>query len=118
VKDVARAVVQNIKTEHTGIFNLHRQNVRIVDLAYQVRNHFPDCVIERTEMPFQDTRNYRVNSAKARSVFGFNPNHSIDDGIEELKFLVETGRIKDIDASRYSNQAFLKSQLTANLVAA
>lgn len=118
VKDVARAVVQNIKTEHTGIFNLHRQNVRIVDLAYQVRNHFPDCIIDRTEMPFQDTRNYRVNSAKARSVFGFNPNHSIDDGIEELKFLVETGRIKDIEASRYSNQAYLKSQLSANLVAA
>ncbi len=118
VKDVAKAVVQNIKSEHTGIFNLHRQNVRIVDLAYQVRNHFPDCIIERTEMPFQDTRNYRVNSSKAKSVFGFNPTHSIDDGIEELKFLVETGRIKDIDANRYSNQAFLKSQLSANLVAA
>lgn len=109
VKDVAQAVVTNLKTEHTGIFNLHRQNVRIVDLAYQVRNHFPDCVIERTEMPFQDTRNYRVNSKKARDIFGFVPKHSIDDGIEELKFLVETGRIKDINASRYSNQAYLSN---------
>lgn len=109
VKDVAQAVVTNLKTEYTGIFNLHRQNVRIVDLAYQVRNHFPDCVIERTEMPFQDTRNYRVNSKKARDVFGFVPKHSIDDGIEELKFLVETGRIKDINASRYSNQAYLSN---------
>jgi len=118
VKDVAKAVVQNIKTEHTGVYNLHRQNVRIVDLAYQVRNHFPDCIIERTEMPFQDTRNYRVNSAKARSVFGFAATHSIDDGIEELKFLVETGRIKDINASRYSNQAFLSSQLKMELKAA
>ncbi len=109
VKDVAQAVVTNLKTDHTGIFNLHRQNVRIVDLAYQVRNHFPDCVIERTEMPFQDTRNYRVNSKKAKDIFGFVPSHSIDDGIEELKFLVETGRIKDINASRYSNQAYLSS---------
>lgn len=109
VKDVAQAVVTNLKTDYTGIFNLHRQNVRIVDLAYQVRNHFPDCVIERTEMPFQDTRNYRVNSKKAKEIFGFVPRYSIDDGIEELKFLVETGRIKDINASRYSNQAFLSS---------
>lgn len=113
VKDVARAVVQNLRTSHTGVYNLHRQNVRIIDLAYQVRNHFPDCVIERTEMPFQDTRNYRVNSNKARSVFGFNPSFSIDDGIEELKFLVETGRIKDINAIRYSNQAFLSHLLKA-----
>lgn len=113
VKDVARAVVQNLRTSHTGVYNLHRQNVRIIDLAYQVRNHFPDCVIERTKMPFQDTRNYRVNSNKARSVFGFNPSFSIDDGIEELKFLVETGRIKDINAIRYSNQAFLSHLLKA-----
>jgi nucleoside-diphosphate-sugar epimerase len=113
VKDVAKAVVHNLRTPHTGVYNLHRQNVRVVDLAYQVRNHFPDCIIERAEMPFQDTRNYRVNSNKARSVFGFNPSCSIDDGIEELKFLVETGRIKDINAIRYSNQAFLSHLLKA-----
>lgn len=113
VKDVAKAVVQNLRTPYTGVYNLHRQNVRIIDLAYQVRNHFPDCVIERTEMPFQDTRNYRVSSNKARSVFGFNPTCSIDDGIEELKFLVETGRVKDVNAIRYSNQAFLSHLLKA-----
>lgn len=113
VKDVAKAVVQNLRTPHTGVYNLHRQNVRIIDLAYQVRNHFPDCVIERTEMPFQDTRNYRVSSNKARSVFGFNPTFSIDNGIEELKSLVETGRIKDINSIRYSNQAFLSHILKA-----
>jgi len=107
VKDVARAIVANLQTEHCGVFNLHRQNVRIVDLAYQIRNHFPDCVIERTEMPFQDTRNYRASSKKAKDVFQFNAVHSIDEGIEELKFLVETGRIKDLNSNRYSNQAYL-----------
>ena len=116
------AVLQNIKTEHTGIFNLARQNVRIVDLAYQVRNHFPDCIIDQTDMPFQDTRNYRASSKKAREIFGFNPTHSIDDGIMELKYLVETSRIKDINAIRYSNQAFLtnhlKTELKADLKAA
>ncbi|MHC4388405.1 MAG: NAD-dependent epimerase/dehydratase family protein [Planctomycetota bacterium] len=38
VKDVAKAIVDYVDTEHTGIYNLHRQNVRIIDLAYQVRN--------------------------------------------------------------------------------
>jgi nucleoside-diphosphate-sugar epimerase len=110
VKDVARAVVMNLDTPHTGVFNLHRQNVRIIDLAYQIRNHFPDLVIEKTEMPFQDTRNYRVSSKKAQDTFEFSSIHSIDQGIEEIKYLVETNRIKDLDHSRYSNQRYLQEQ--------
>ncbi|MBN1299825.1 MAG: SDR family oxidoreductase [Melioribacteraceae bacterium] len=108
VKDVARAVLMNLESDHTGIFNLQRQNVRIMDLAYQVRNHFPDMKIEHTDMPFQDTRNYRVSSNKAFGTFGYKSIHSIDEGIEQLKFLVETRRIKDLSSPRYSNQAYLK----------
>ncbi len=110
VKDVARAVVMNVETEHRGTFNLHRQNVRIMDLAYQIRNHFPDLVIEHTDMPFQDTRNYRVSSDLARQTLGFDSGHSIDSGIEELKYAVETRRIKDLNSSRYSNHAYLQEQ--------
>ncbi len=108
VKDVARAVLMNLETEHTGVYNLHRQNVRIRDLAYQVRMHFPDIVIEETDMPFQDTRNYRVSSEKANKVFGYKSIHSIDEGIDELKYLVETRRIKNLNSPRYSNQQYLK----------
>ncbi len=108
VMDVARAVEMNLETEHKGIFNLHRQNVRIMDLAYQIRNHFPDLEIEHTEMPFQDTRNYRVSSKKAEETFGFKAIHSIDEGIEQLKYLIETNRIKDLADPRYSNVQYLK----------
>jgi len=113
VKDVARAIETNLTTPHTGVFNLHRQNVRIIDLAYQVRNHFNNCLIETTDMPFQDPRNYRVSSQKAIDSFGHQAVHSIDDGIDELKFLVETARIKDLDHPRYSNARFLKQSLAA-----
>src|SRR5947207_399076 len=107
VRDAARAIVDNLETSPTGIFNLHRQNVRIIDLAYQVRNHFPDLRIEQTEMPFQDTRNYRVSSDKAQTVLGFRATNSIDDGIEDIKRLLETGRLKDVDNPRYTNQGYL-----------
>ena len=110
VRDVARAIEMALETTHTGIYNLHRQNVRIIDLSYQVRNHFPDLVIEQTDRPFQDTRNYRVSSQKARDAFGFDSTYSIDDGIDEIKYLVENNRIKDLDHSRYSNQRFLQEQ--------
>jgi len=108
VKDVACAVLTNLESPYVGIFNLHRQNVRIRDLAYQVRMHFPDVIIEETEMPFQDTRNYRITSEKAQNIFGFKSLHSIDEGIDQLKFLVETGRIKNLNHARYSNHAYLK----------
>ena len=107
VMDAAYAAVENLETSHTGVFNLQRQNVRIIDLAYQVRNHFPDLAVETTPMKFQDTRNYRVSSEKAREVFGFWPTHSIDEGIEEIKNLVVSRRLSDVDNPRYTNQTFL-----------
>ncbi len=116
VKDVARAVLVNLESEHKGVFNLARQNVRISDLAYQVRMHFPDMVIETSDIPFQDTRNYRVSAKKAFDVFGFKSIHSIDEGIEELKYLVETKRIKDLTSPRYSNQAYLKDHYEELLI--
>lgn len=107
VRDAAQAIVDNLGSEHTGVFNLHKQNVRIVDLAYQVRNHFPDLFITQTERKFEDTRNYRVSSDKAYTVLGFKPVHSIDEGIEEIKSLLDFRRLKDVDNPRYTNQAFL-----------
>lgn len=107
VRDAAGACCQNIATAHRGIYNLHKQNVRIVDLAFQVRMHFPDLQIKQSEMKFQDARNYRVTSNKARSVVNFAPKYSIDDGIEQVKGLLETRRLRDLDNPRYTNQKFL-----------
>lgn len=117
VRDVARAVMANLTTDNTGIFNLHRQNVRIVDLACQVRNHFPDIVIDRSQAKYEDTRNYRISSEKAHKAFGFRPAYSIDEGIEEIKTLLESGRLKRLDNPRYANRAFLSQFNTHRIVA-
>ncbi len=117
VKDAARAVVDNLTTKPTGVFNLARQNVRIIDLAYQVRNHFPDLIIEQTPMKFQDARNYRVSSEKAQKVLGFKSIYSIDDGIEDIKELLDSRRLKDVDNPRYTNQTYLSMFNTHKLKA-
>jgi nucleoside-diphosphate-sugar epimerase len=117
VRDAGQAVVDNLTTSHTGVFNLHRQNVRIIDLAYQIRNHFPDMIIEQTTMKFQDTRNYRVSSEKAQKILGFKPICSIDEGIEEIKELLDSRRLKDVDSPRYTNQAFLSMFNTHKIIA-
>lgn len=107
VNDAAEAVVTALEQQEVGLFNLHKQNVRIIDLASQVRNHFPDVELEQTPIKFQDARNYRVSSRKAETLLGFKPTASIDEGIEEVKALVVTHRIKDVDNPRYTNQKFL-----------
>ena len=117
VRDAARAAVDNLATKPTGVFNLARQNVRIVDLAYQVRNHFPDLVLEQTPMKFQDARNYRVSSEKAQKTLGFKATYSIDDGIDQIKELLESHRLRDVDNPRYTNQTFLSMFNTHRLIA-
>ena len=107
VRDAAAAIVENVATSQTGTFNLGSQNVRIIDLAYQVRNHYPDLVIENTPMKFQDTRSYRISTAKSQDVLGFQPQHFIDDGIREIKDLSKAGRLKDTDNPRHTNQKYL-----------
>lgn len=108
VKDVAEAVVANVASGHDGIYNLHAENMRIVDLAEMLLAYVPQLRIDKTEMKFQDSRNYRVSSDKAAATFGFSPRYTVDDGIREIKTLVEQGRIRDISSPRYSNSEFLR----------
>ncbi len=109
VKDVADAIVANLDTPYTGIFNLHAVNTRIVDLAEQIQRHFPALEIRRTDSRFEDSRNYRVSSNKATETFGFRPRYTIDDGVQEVKALLSEGRIKNINSPRYSNTNFIKT---------
>jgi nucleoside-diphosphate-sugar epimerase len=109
VRDVARAIVQNVDAAYTGIFNLHRDNVKILDLATTMQRHFPDLVVNTTEMTFEDARNYRVTSEKARSLLGFEPKFAVDDGIEEVRTLIESERLKDVNDVRYTNEGFLSA---------
>jgi nucleoside-diphosphate-sugar epimerase len=109
VRDAAKAIAQNIETPHTGIFNLHWGNLKILDLAREVQAEVPGTVLDIVETTFEDSRNYRVSSRKAIDTFGFNPALTPADGIEEVKQLLESGRLKHIENPRYSNVGFLKN---------
>lgn len=111
VRDAAGAVVQNIDTEHTGVFNLHTENMKILDIANRIADHVSDIQIDVTELKFQDQRNYKIASDKARSTFGFSPELTADDGIAEIKKVIDEGRIHDINSARYSNTDFLRPLL-------
>lgn len=107
VKDAAQAIADNVHTKHTGIFNLRYSNMKIAQLANIINYHVP-CEIETVQTAFEDARNYRVSTRKARDTFDFSPKHSINDGIMEVAKLVQEGRIKDLNNPRFSNQLFLE----------
>lgn len=107
VADVARAIADNLTDETTGIFNIHSENVRILDLAERIASCFEDVRIERTEMEFADERNYRVSSDRAHRYLRFDPQRRVEDGVEQLKRLLAENRIKDLENPRYVNQGFL-----------
>jgi nucleoside-diphosphate-sugar epimerase len=116
VYDAAQVVVDQLTSSETGTFNLKNQNIRIIDLAHQLEEHFSDLKIETTPMQFQDARNYQASSKRAEQILGFNPQRSVHDGIEEVRQLLDHGRLKNVDNPRYSNQDFLSKFNTHQLM--
>jgi nucleoside-diphosphate-sugar epimerase len=111
VRDVAQTISNVLNKDNVGIYNLHAENLEIGDIANKIKEHFPALEIESSDVMFQDKRNYRVSSDKAKKELGFNPALTVDDAIAELKELLENGRIKDSFLKRFSNYLYLRPLL-------
>lgn len=111
VRDVATAMVPQITTESAGLYNLHSDNITILQLAERIQQHVPGAELRLSDSTFQDARNYMVSSARAIDELGFAPQWTIDQGITEVKDTVSRRRIPDVNASRFSNVAALTGQV-------
>ena len=110
VRDVATAVVPQIDTDATGVYNLHSENMTIIQLAERIQKRVPEARIDITESSFQDARNYMVSSEKAENELGFKPRWSVEDGITEIRDTIASKRIPKVNIPRFSNVAALQSQ--------
>lgn len=110
VRDVATAVVPQIGSKATGVYNLHAENMTIIQLAERIQKLVPDARIDVTESSFQDARNYMVSSEKAHTELGFTPRWSVEDGIAEIRDTIKSKRIPKVNIPRFSNVAALQSQ--------
>jgi nucleoside-diphosphate-sugar epimerase len=110
VRDVATAVVPQIGTHSVGVYNLHAENMTIIQLAERIQKLVPTARIDITESSFQDARNYMVSSAKAETDLGFKPRWSVEDGIAEIRETIASKRIPKVNIPRFSNVAALQSQ--------
>ena len=108
VIDVANAIDHTLNFKTTGIYNLHYENFKIIDIANAIVERIPSASIETTPMKFQDARNYQVSSEKLFQDTGFKASTNLLQGIDEVFNLISNNRIKDVSHSRYSNQNFLE----------
>ncbi len=109
VRDVASAVIPNLESNVSGIFNLGTENATIIELAERIAKD--ETTIEVVDTPFQDTRNYRVSFKKAEEELGFKGHYTVDDAIDQMRSLVDAGRVKDLSMAQFSNLEALRPYL-------
>lgn len=109
VHDLANWIVSDfLKRDIIGTFNLLENNFRIKDVAQIVKSVLPETIIETTEMPFEDRRNYKVSFEKAKKTFGLVRTYSVRDTVKEIQKMYLEGRIKDYSNIKYSNMSALQ----------
>lgn len=108
VKDVARAIEIAISSKKKGIYNLSYKNMKIIDIAKEIQKYFGNTKIIKTQIKFQDARNYKVSNFKATKELKFKAKYDLKYGIKELKKLLFEKRIKNFNDPRYTNQKYLE----------
>ncbi len=108
VKDAARIIEESLFSKNQGVYNLHLENIKILDLAEKIKKNFEDVSIEKIDIKFQDARNYQADGTKLRKDFKFRPIYKVEDGVSEIKKLILEKRITNINDPRYTNQKYLE----------
>ena len=109
VKDVSTAIIFGIKNEINGLYNLSYDNYLIADIAKEIKEYIPETVVLYKDMSFEDLRNYRVKNNRYIEK-GWVPQYTLEDGILDIKKIVEEKRLKNINDPVYSNEGFIKEK--------
>lgn len=111
VNDVARAFVRTLEAPSSlvsgEIFNVgsYHLNYSLGQVAEKIREQIPKVEIEYKENP--DKRTYRVSFDKIHSYLGFVCATGIEEGIEEIRKMIESGRVHDYRDKVFSNYEYL-----------
>jgi len=91
------------------IWNAGYENFTISQIAQMVKNVIGDQVRIVTT-PSNDLRSYHISSEKIKSDIGFEPKHSIEDAVRDLKAAFESGLVPDsLSADKYFNVKLMQN---------
>jgi nucleoside-diphosphate-sugar epimerase len=88
---------------HKKIYNVGYENFKVRELAEKVKRTLGGNIPIITT-PSNDNRSYHVSSKKIKQEIGFEPRHTIEDAIMDLKKAFDDGNIPDpMEDIRYYN---------------
>lgn len=108
VRDAARAVLLVLSRPEADVdhevFNVGADdlNYRKSDLLKLMEPVIPGATVERVHKT-EDPRDYRVGFAKIRTLLGYKPERTLEDGIREVAELVRGGSLPDLASPEFTN---------------
>jgi nucleoside-diphosphate-sugar epimerase len=103
VRDAANIIAHAVLKPdwQPGVYNLASNNLPVVEIADYV-THITNANLRLCEMDSEDRRSYRVSSSKVlektERLF-----RNIDESIRNVKWLIESGRLKNLEHPHYYN---------------
>lgn len=91
------------------IFNAGYQNYKVKELAQMVKDTIGDDV-EVITTPSDDNRSYHVSSKKIKDELGFEPKHSVEEAIFDLKQAFNEGKVPNsLEDPKYFNVKLMQN---------
>lgn len=104
VRDIVQMIILTInkREEAAGqVFNVGGEHVSKMGLVKILQKYIPNLDVEFKDHQ-GDPRDYKANFDKALA-FGYQPNHSIEDGVVEIKQALEDGLFDDFNSNVFRN---------------
>lgn len=116
VDDAALALFRALEAPATAvsetIFNVgsDEQNHTLGDVGRMIHSFVPQADLQYLAQD-GDRRNYRVNFSRISRCLHFNPEWTLEMGIDQVLQAIRTGRVVDYKDPRYSNARFLSEEI-------
>lgn len=120
VMDAARAIKAAVEAPqnvvHNEVFNVgsNEQNHTILEVGEMIHEQVIGAEL-LVDDSGTDARNYRVDFTKIQECLGYEPQWTIEKGIEQVLHAIASGKVTDYHDPKYSNYAFLNLQGTTEL---
>jgi nucleoside-diphosphate-sugar epimerase len=93
------------------IFNAGYENHSVMQIAEMVRDVVGSNATEVAVTPTDDHRSYHISSQKIKDEIGFEPQHSIEDAVRDLKQAFDAGQIPNpMEDIRYYNIKMMQAK--------
>ena len=115
VHDAGRAVLAALEARpeqlSDAIFNVgsDAQNYTLGEIGELIQSMVPSAELICSESA-DDRRNYRVNFSRIHNVLNFEPEWTLEAGIQQVVDAIRSGDVVDYHHPKYSNVKFLSEQ--------